>query len=313
MPLADFDPCADAIRRVAADLAYLRVETRPEAPGGGETDPVVNLSLDAADPLLRPHLPLGPAAPTKEQLTEALILALRDELEAYCDDAGPSVLRVRMYRHKGDYLTSRTIHSTGRAARPPATLAAELAFQPDTVDDLVTQRMVSMMANVQLHNEQMGSNYQRLFDVVERILVRSAGLNEQRAVRAEAHVLDLWDKRIAEKRATHELVDLERKKDGDVAVKEKAIETAGSVFERLAGGVLGALGIDPAAAGKLSGLMSLLEDDPELKAAIADPATIAALKNPDVRGVVKGMLQNFKNGTLDAEDAEAPPPPEASP
>jgi hypothetical protein len=314
MPLANFDAAADAIRKVAAELAYIKVEARPDDDREAQPDPVVNIALEATDPLLRSHL-LSGGAPTQDQLIEALILALRDELESYCEDAGPCVLRVRLYRQKGDYLSSRTLHSSGRSRRPASALAPELAFRPDTIDDLLVQRLVAITHNVQLHNEQMGGNYQRLFDVAERILVRAAGLNEQRAVRAEAHVLDLWDKRIAEKRATHEIVDSERRKDGDVAVKEKAIETAGSVFERLAGGVLGALGIDPAAAGKFSGLMSLLDEDPELKAAIADPATIAALKNPDVRGVVKGMLQNFKNGTLDhdAEDAPAPPAPEASP
>ena len=142
--------------------------------------------------------------------------------------------------------------------------------------------------------------------------MRAAGLNETRAVRAEAHVLDLWDKRIEEKRAAHEIVDKQRQEQGDVTVKVKAVEEASGVLKQLVNNVTAALGLDPAASGKLGGLLNLLNDDPELKEAIADPATLAALKNPDVRGVVKGMLQNFKNGTLaPEEEAAAPPEPEA--
>ena len=87
---------------------------------------------------------------------------------------------------------------------------------------------------------------------------------EQRAARAERHALDLIEKRIAEKRMQLELSAGERKKEGELAVKEKAIETAGGVVEKILGGVLGSFGFDAAAAGQLGGLLRLLETDPEL-------------------------------------------------
>jgi hypothetical protein len=305
--LPDFDGVADAIRRVAGDLAYVRVETRPD---GEPPDPVVTIHLDPTDPLVRPQI--TSPNPQPDHLVEALVAALREELEHFVADTGPVALRVRMYRHKGEYLTSRTLHSAGRRPMLGAAAAPELSFRAETVDDLLVQRLIAITHNVQLHNEQMGGNYQRLFDVAERILVRAAGLNETRAVRAEAHVLDLWDKRIAEKRAAHEIVDKERQEQGDVTVKVKAVEEASGVLKQLVNNVAAALGIDVGAAGKLGGLVDMLNDDPELKEAIADPATLAALKNPDVRGVVKGMLRNLKTGTLGPEDeAAAPPQPEA--
>ena len=306
LTLPGFDGLADAIRRVAADLAYVKVETRPD---GEPPDPVVTVHLDPTDPLVRHHV--TSPNPPPDHLVEALVTALREELEHFVADSGPAVLRVRMYRPKGEYLTSRTLHCAGRSPKLGAALP-ELVFRAETVDDLLIQRLIAITQNVQLHNEQMGGNYQRLFDVAERILVRAAGLNETRAVRAEAHVLDLWDKRIEEKRAAHEIVDKQRQEQGDVTVKVKAVEEASGVLKQLVNNVTAALGLDPAASGKLGGLLNLLNDDPELKEAIADPATLAALKNPDVRGVVKGMLQNFKNGTLAPEDeAVAPPQPEA--
>ena len=140
-----------------------------------------------------------------------------------------------------------------------------------------------------------------LFDLTERILAKVAGLMEQRASRAERHALDLLEKRIAEKRVEMDLTADDRKKEGEVAVKEKAIETAGNVAEKLLGGLLNLIGIDPSAVGGLGSLAKVIEADPELRAAVSDPSALAAFSDPEVRGVITSFLKNYKKAS--PEDA----------
>jgi hypothetical protein len=171
----------------------------------------------------------------------------------------------------------------------------------DNVDDLLVQRFITALELQQAHVERMSTNYQALFELTERILAKVAGLMEQRAVRAERHALDLLDKRIAEKRVELDLTAGERKKEGEVAVKEKAIETAGNVAEKLLGGLLSMVGIDPSALGGLGALAKVIEADPELKTAISDPSALAAFSDPEIRGVMVSFLKNYKK--VSPEDA----------
>jgi hypothetical protein len=301
MPLTEFEGLAELVRRVGPGLGYVRASVR----GAAEVQPVLNLHLDRDEPLLLGRLgqETDPAA-----LMDAFVETMREELEAYEEQVdGYETVRVVLYRPKGDYLASRTITVNGTPRRsPPATTSAGpdtrvSTVRIDNVDDLLTQRFVAAMAMQQTHVEQMAANYQRLFDLVERILAKVAGLMEQRASKAERHALDLLDKRIAEKRLELDLTADDRKKEGEVAVKEKAIETAGNVAEKLLGGVLSMVGIDPGALGGLGALAKIIETDPELKTAISDPSALAAFSDPEVRGVMVGFLKNYKKAS--PEDA----------
>ncbi len=301
MPLTEFESLAELVRRVGPGLGYVRASVR----GAANAEPVLNLHLDRDEPMLVGRLTTGADAAA---LMDAFVETMREELEAYEEQVdGYENVRVILYRPKGDYLASRTITVNGKPRRPPsATTSASSdarvsTLRIDNVDDLLTQRFVAAMAMQQTHVEQMAANYQRLFDLVERILAKVAGLMEQRATKAERHALDLLDKRIAEKRVELDLTAGERKKEGEVAVKEKAIETAGNVAEKLLGGLLSMVGIDPSALGGLGALAKVIEADPELKTAISDPSALAAFSDPEIRGVMVSFLKNYKK--VSPEDA----------
>jgi hypothetical protein len=240
--------------------------------------------------------------------------ALREQLYGYCDVPDPLVVRVHVYGPKGDVrLASFTVRTGGGGHTEPELLPAAAVSRPQAlemtnIEDVVTQRVMWTMKLSHDHTASVHSNYQKIFDVMERLLTRVAGLMEQRATRAERHVLDVLDKRIADKRVELDLTENSRKKEGEVQVKEKAIETAGSVVEKLLGGVLGAFGVEPGTIGQLGGLVTILEGDPELKSMISDPATVNALRNPEFRSVMKSMFTSLKTGTIDGSDAaEATP------
>lgn len=288
-----------AMRALGTKLVYVRAMERRK---DQETEQIAQIHNDQTDPVLQAMFEAvaSDVAARCEQLCDAL----RDVIESYCDMIDPVVVRIHLYTHKSVRLRTFTVRSPGSSGDqlPERPKPPEPVIRIDNIDDLLTQRLVATMGLQQSHVEHMSANYQKLFELVERILAKVAGLMEQRATKAERHALDMLDKRIAEKRVELDLTADDRKKEGDVAVKEKAIETAGGVIEKLLGGVLGALGLDTGTLGQLGGLMQILDGDPELKSMISDPATVNALKNSEVRNIVKGMFHNFKTGTLDADD-----------
>jgi hypothetical protein len=297
------------LRKHYKRFAYLRAVERR---GDRETDQITHITNEVDDPILTLHTDEG-VAKDEEERVDQICEALREQLTSYCDVPEAVLVRIHVYGPKGLRLTSFTVRTGGWGDRPPA-LSAHTPVRLDTiemttVEDVLTQRVMWTMKLGQDHTATVHADYQKIFDVVERLLTKSAGLMEQRATRAERHVLDVMDKRIAEKRVELDLTADDRKKEGEVAVKEKAIETAGGVIEKLLGGVLGAVGLDPGSIGQLGGLMTLLDGDPELKTMISDPATVTALKNPEVRSIMKTMFANFKNGTVDGDVGE--PTPEA--
>lgn len=297
MPLHGLDPVHDLIRRAAGRVSYVRALERK---GDKETDQAAHITNEPDDPVLQ--LYVDEVAGDNAGRAEQIIEVLTQQLEAYADLPEALVLRVYIYGPKGSRLGSFTVRSTPQRDPIGALAPAEPALVPrlelTSIDDLVTQRIAYTLSLQQQHTQTVQSNYQVLFNVLEHALSKVAGLMEQRAARAERHALDLIEKRIAEKRMQLELSAGERKKEGELAVKEKAIETAGGVVEKILGGVLGSFGFDAAAAGQLGGLLRLLETDPELKDALADPSVVAAFRDPEVRGLVKGMLHSFKTGTV---------------
>jgi hypothetical protein len=303
------DEACAYLRKHSKQVAYLRAVERR---GDRETDQIAHITNEVDDPILALHTDDAVAKGADER-ADQLCEALRDQLASYCDVPEPIVVRIHIYGPKGLRLTSFTVRTGGSPeSREPQHLSCAPSrfdtIEMTTVDDVLTQRVMWTMKLGHDHTATVHANYQKIFDVVERLLTKSAGLMEQRATRAERHVLDVMDKRIAEKRVELDLSADDRKKEGEVAVKEKAIETAGGVIEKLLGGVLGSLGLDTGAIGQLSGLMGVLDGDPELKAMISDPATVNALKNAEVRNIVKGMFHNFKTGTLDADDVAGATP-----
>jgi hypothetical protein len=292
------DEVFSAMRALGPKLVYVRAMERRK---DQETDQVAHINNDPTDPVLQAQFDAvatdGPAR------IEQMCDALRELLESYCDLAEPMVVRVHLYGPKSIRLRTHTVRTPGASGdRLPVRAAApEPAVRIDSIDDLFTQRLIATMGLQQTHVERMQGNYQALFDLTERILAKVAGLMEQRASRAERHALDLLEKRIAEKRVELDLTADDRKKEGEVAVKEKAIETAGNVAEKLLGGVLNLIGIDPSAFGGLGSLAKVIEADPELRAAVSDPSALAAFSDPEVRGVITSFLKNYKKAS--PEDA----------
>jgi hypothetical protein len=294
------DDLFNALRGLGSKVVYVRAMERKK---DQETDQVAHVTNDVGDPVLQAFFET--VAPEGAARTEQICDALRELIESYCDVPEPMTVRVHVYTHKSVRLRTFTVRSQAtlaeRAGAHQAALLPDPPLRIDNVDDLLTQRLIATMQLQQTHVERMSNNYQALFDLTERILAKVAGLMEQRAARAERHALDLLDKRIAEKRLELDLTAGERKKEGEVAVKEKAIETAGNVVEKLLGGVLSMVGIDPSALGGLGSLAKVIEADPELKAAVSDPSALAAFSDPEVRGVITNFLKNYKK--VSPEDA----------
>jgi len=291
------DDVFSAMRALGPKLVYVRAMERRK---DQETDQVAHINNDPSDPVLQAQF--DTVATDCAARIEQMCDALRDLVESYCDLAEPLVVRVHLYGHKSARLRTHTVRAPGSAAdRLPARAPVEQTVRIESIDDLFTQRLIATMGLQQTHVERMQGNYQALFDLTERILAKVAGLMEQRASRAERHALDLLEKRIAEKRVEMDLSADDRKKEGEVAVKEKAIETAGNVAEKLLGGLLNLIGIDPSAVGGLGSLAKVIEADPELRAAVSDPSALAAFSDPEVRGVITSFLKNYKKAS--PEDA----------
>jgi hypothetical protein len=303
------DEACAFLRKNHKRVAYVRAVERR---GNKETDTIAHITNEVDDPILALHTD-DAVAKDSEERAEQICEALREQLFGYCDVPDPLVVRIHVYGPKGDVrLASFTVRTGGGGQTepelPPAAVSRPQALELTNIEDVVTQRVMWTMKLSHDHTTAVHHNYQKIFDLLERVLARVAGLMEQRAARAERHVLDVLDKRIADKRVELDLTADNRKKEGEVQVKEKAIETAGSVVEKLLGGVLGAFGVEPGTIGQLGGLMQILEGDPELKSMISDPATVNALKNPEIRSVMKSMFTSLKTGTIDGSDAaEATP------
>jgi hypothetical protein len=309
MPPPPTNTLATAVELVRRTWAQLDAATFYELLGRTTEQQILQLSRDPAAAIWC-RWPEYRSAESEDDRLDVFIDAMREVLTDHCDPYTDTSLRMRLRQAKGEGLGSCNFKWSAAATEPDDVDQGAYfgrstpALRIETVEDLLSQRFEIMLGAADRQQNRMASNYQTLFEMFRDLTSDLMRGLERRSARVEAHNLDLYTKRIEEKKAAFSALEDDRREDAQVKIQSKAIDTAGSVVGRVAEGVLTALGFE--GGGAMSEILGVLKSDPELIAELSSPGAIEAMKNPEVRGLFKSMFKQFSTGTLPAEPANPP-------
>jgi hypothetical protein len=306
-----FPSAAELVRRTWAEL---ETATLSETVSRNTEQQIIQLPRDPSSGIWV-RWPDYRTAESAEDRVEVFLDALKEVLAEHCDPHQDCSLRLRLRATKGESLASCRFQWPAASSaedrdeddlgsifgRPqPSTNALRI----DNVEDLLSRRFEIMLAAGERQNVRMARNYQNLFEMAQGIYGEIISGLERRSGRVEAHNLDLYSKRIEEKKAVVAALETHRREDAQVQIQSKALDTATSLGKHVVDGVLSALGLEGGSGGAM---LDILKGDPELAAALASPKAQQALKDPGFRGIIKEMFTSLENNVLPPDDpADSP-------
>jgi len=265
--------------------------------GEPEADEVLDLSLSSGDSDEEPRVP------PRRDMVKAALAFLRDQAIQVTD--GTARFRVHAYRDNGTKLWAQTFTGTEVGASALGALAERalpdlsvrapaLQDAADLTDHDLAQRLGAV-----------GNAYVQFFDLILHVVKNMSLMQERQLVRADreiaqahgasdsarAHLTNIIDKMLEQKReevlGTSAVRQLNEERETRNAMVQQAMGSLGGIFQTWM------MAKNPELAGigpEMMAVAQAVNTNPQLKAALADPRTVALLSNPEFASGIAEML-----------------------
>jgi hypothetical protein len=310
--IGQWDNFVSAVQQRETEIGYWAVRIW----AGTTTEAVCRVDLEGgnAPTLVDPRLPedvrRGERPATRNERIEAALEATREEILHNLGPGSNSKFKILIYGPKGNDLTSRTVTvdqsspfggpnalMVGGASPVPSTPSTSPDFG-DIGDDPVVRRMVFGVETILRGVERvMRMNMQSTESIItlqnrQTEANTRAGLEQGR--RLETAINALAGVRQTEQRSDAEGRQTEQQAATRTALGKEAVNGIKDIIKTVL-----MKDLDPrmrafASDSSLQELAEVVMLNPELREALADPAMIAALRDPEFRNDLSATLQHIK-------------------